>query len=249
MSEEKLQQSTITRNKKSSRFSPKKIIIGSSIITITALGIYGYYKYNKIFPSTDNAYVNADIISISPKVGGYIEKVYIHNNQFVHKDDKLVQIDPKDYQLKVAQANSKIIQTKGQLAIAQEQVNVAKSNLTKAQSSLDTATSMADRYIKLYKDDAGSLQDAQKYINQKIQAQKAKDEAYSSLKQALLQVEIAKAQIGAAKLSYDNANLNLGYTTLIAPDDGYVSNLKLYKGQLVSPGQALFGFIDNKNGG
>ncbi|NDT65796.1 HlyD family secretion protein, partial [Francisella tularensis subsp. holarctica] len=53
MSEEKLQQSTITRNKKSSRFSPKKIIIGSSIITITALGIYGYYKYNKIFPSTD----------------------------------------------------------------------------------------------------------------------------------------------------------------------------------------------------
>ncbi|MDE4953412.1 HlyD family secretion protein, partial [Francisella tularensis subsp. holarctica] len=73
MSEEKLQQSKITRNKKSSRFSPKKIIIGSIIITITALGIYGYYKYNKIFPRTDNAYVNADIISISPKVGGYIE--------------------------------------------------------------------------------------------------------------------------------------------------------------------------------
>ncbi|MDE4980372.1 HlyD family secretion protein, partial [Francisella tularensis subsp. holarctica] len=69
--------------------------------------------------------------------------------------------------------------------------------------------------------------------------------AYSSLKKALLQVEISKAQIGAAKLSYDNAYLNLGYTTLIAPDDGYVSNLKLYNGQLVSPGQALFGFIDN----
>ncbi|MDE4944964.1 HlyD family secretion protein, partial [Francisella tularensis subsp. holarctica] len=79
----------------------------------------------------------------------------------------------KYYQLKVAQANSKIIQPKGQLARAQEQVYVAKSNLTKAQSSLDTATSMADRYIILYKDDAGSLLDAQKYINQKIQAQKA----------------------------------------------------------------------------
>ncbi|MDE4967868.1 HlyD family secretion protein, partial [Francisella tularensis subsp. holarctica] len=78
-----------------------------------------------------------------------------------------------------------------------------KSNLTKAQSSLYTETSMADRYIKLYKDDDGSLQDAQKYINQKIQDQKAKDEAYSSLTQALLQVEIAKAQNGAAKLSYD----------------------------------------------
>ena len=92
---------------------------------MTTLGIYGYYKYNKIFPSTDNA----DVISISPKVGGYIEKVYIQNNQFVHKGDKLVQIDPRDYQLQVAQSNSKIIQAKGQLAISQEQVNVAKSNL------------------------------------------------------------------------------------------------------------------------
>ena len=70
---------------------------------------------------------------------------------------------------------------------------------------------MTNRYIKLYKDDADSLQDAQKYINQKVQVQKAKDEAYSSLKQALLQVEIAKAQIGAAKLSYDNANLSRLY--------------------------------------
>lgn len=41
----------------------------------------------------------------------------------------------------------------------------------------------------------------------------------------------------------------LGYTTLTAPDYGYVSNLKPHKRQLVSSGQALFGFIDNKNGG
>ncbi|MBK2028444.1 HlyD family secretion protein [Francisella noatunensis] len=252
MSEEKILDTQIPEKKqeqnvkKESKFSPKKIAIGLGIITLTALSIYGYYKYNKIFPNTDNAYVNADVINISPKVGGYIEKVYVQNNQYIHKGDKLVQIDPKDYQLQVANANAKIIQAKGQLAVAQEQVSVAKSNLTKAQSSLDTATSMADRYIKLYKEDAGSLQDAQKYINQKIQAEKAKDEAYSSLKQALVQVEIAKAQVGAAKVGYDNASLNLSYTTLIAPDDGYVSNLKIYKGQLVSTGQPLFGFIDNK---
>ncbi|AJI75370.1 efflux transporter, RND family, MFP subunit [Francisella philomiragia subsp. philomiragia ATCC 25015] len=252
MSEEKTLNTQIPEEKqeqnvkKESKFSTKKIAIGLGIITLTALSIYGYYKYNKVFPNTDNAYVNADVINISPKVGGYIEKVYVQNNQYVHKGDKLVQIDPKDYQLQVANANAKIIQAKGQLAVAQEQVSVAKSNLTKAQSSLDTATSMADRYIKLYKEDAGSLQDAQKYINQKIQAEKAKDEAYSSLKQALVQVEIAKAQVGATKVGYDNASLNLSYTTLIAPDDGYVSNLKIYKGQLVSTGQPLFGFIDNK---
>lgn len=246
MSEEKTQETNIEETKKSSKFSAKKIFIGCGVIAVTALCIYGYYMYNKVFPNTDNAYVNADVINISPKVGGYIEKVYVQNNQFVHKGDKLVQIDPKDYQLQVADANSRVIQAKGQLAVAQEQVSVAKSNLTKAQSSLETAINMADRYVKLYKDDAGSLQDAQKYINQKIQAEKAKDEAMSSLKQALVQVEIAKAQIGTANVGYDNADLNLSYTTLLAPSDGYVSNLKIYKGQLVSPGQPLFGFIDNK---
>ena len=246
MSEENLQETQTENTKKESKFSPKKIAIGCTIIALTALGIYGYYKYNKIFPSTDNAYVSADVIKISPKVGGYIQKVYVQNNQFVHKGDKLVQIDPNDYQLQASQANSKVIQAKGKLFVAQEQVSFARSNLIKAKASLDTATKMADRYIKLYKSDAGSLQDAQKYIDQKIQAEKAKDQAASSLKQALIQVEIAKAQVGAAKAGYDNANLNLGYTTLRAPDDGYVSNMKLYKGQLVSPGQSLFGFIDNQ---
>lgn len=247
MSEEKtLETKTENVVRKESKFSLKKIFIGGGIIAITAFSVYGYYIYNKIFPNTDNAYVNADVINVSPKVGGYIKKVYVQNNQFVHKGDKLVQINPKDYQLKVSEANSKVIQAKGQLAVAQEQVNVAKSNLAKAQSSLGTATKMANRYIKLYKDDAGSLQDAQKYINQKIQAEKAKDEALSSLKQAMVKVEIAKAQVGTAKTSHENANLNLGYTTLTAPTDGYISNLKIYKGQLVSSGQPLFGFIDNK---
>ncbi|MED7819257.1 MULTISPECIES: HlyD family secretion protein [unclassified Francisella] len=245
MSDNKQQPENL-ENKKGSKVSPKKIAIGLGIIIATGLGIYGYYKYNKIFPNTDDAYVNAKLINISAKVGGYVEKVYIKNNQYVHKGDKLIQIDPENYKLQVSEANSKVIQAKGQLFVAQEQVSSAKSNLVKSQASLDTAIKMADRYIKLYKADAGSLQDAQKYIDQKIQAEKAQDQASSSLKQALIQVEIAKAQVGAAKMNYENANLNLGYTTLTAPSDGYISNFKTYKGQLISPGVPLFGFIDSK---
>ena len=229
-----------------SKFSPKKIVIGCSIIAVTAIGIYSYYKYNKVFPSTDNAYVDADVINISAKVGGYIQKVFVENNQFVHKGDKLVQIEQKDYKLQVAKSRADIVQSQGQLAVANEQVDVAKSNLTKAKASFDTATAMSDRYVKLYHEDAGSLQDAQKYLDQKIQAQKGSEQALSSLKQALIQVEVAKAQVNAAKVGVDNSNLNLGYTTLTAPSDGFVSNLKIYKGQLIAPGQSLFGFVDNK---
>ncbi|QIV95656.1 membrane fusion protein (multidrug efflux system) [Allofrancisella inopinata] len=234
------------KDNKTTKFSPKKIAIGISIIVVTGFSIYGYYMYNKIYPSTDNAYVDANVINISAKVGGYIEKVYVQNNQYVHKGDKLIQIDPTDYQLKVSQANASLIQAKGQLAVANEQVSIARSNLIKTKASLETATSMADRYVELYNEDAGSLQDAQKYTDQRVQAEKASDQAFSSLKQALLQVEIAKAQVHSAQVNSENANLNLGYTTLRAPSNGYVSNLKIYKGQLISPGQPLFGFIDNK---
>ena len=234
------------KDNKASKFSPKKIIIGCSIIAVTAIGIYSYYKYNQVFPSTDNAYVDADVINISAKVGGYIQKVYVDNNQFVHKGDKLVQIEQKDYKLQVAKSRADIIQAQGQLAVSNEQVDVAKSDLTKAKASLNTATAMADRYMKLYQEDAGSLQDAQKYIDQKIQAQKGSEQALSSLKQALIQVEVVKAQVNAAKVGAENSNLNLGYTTLTAPSDGFVSNLKIYKGQLIAPGQSLFGFVNNK---
>ena len=233
-------------DKKVSKFSPKKIVIGCSIIAVTAVGIYSYYKYNKMFPSTDNAYVDADVINISAKVGGYIQKVFVENNQFVHKGDKLVQIEQKDYKLQVAKFRANIVQAEGQLAVTNEQVGIAKSNLTKAKASLNTASTMSDRYVKLYNEDAGSLQDAQKYIDQKIQAQKGSEQALSSLKQALIQVEVAKAQVDAAKVGIDNSNLNLGYTTLTAPSEGFVSNLKIYKGQLVAPGQPLFGFVDTK---
>lgn len=246
MTQEKQTNTTIQETKKNSKFSSKNIIIGCSIIAITAISIYGYYTYNKIFPSTDNAYVDADVINISAKVGGYIQKVYVQNNQYVHKGDKLVQIEQKDYKLKVTEADTNILQAKGQLAVANEQVDVARSNLIKAKATLKTAKAMSDRYTKLYDEDAGSLQDAQKYIDQKVQAQKATDQALSSLKQALIQVEVAKAKVNASEVGAKNSNLNLGYTTLTAPSDGFVSNLKIYKGQLVSPGQALFGFVNNK---
>ena len=247
MTQEKLE--NIENNlekKKVSKFSSKKIIIGCSIIAVTAVSIYSYYKYNKIFPSTDNAYVDANVINISAKVGGYLQKVYVENNQFVHKGDKLVQIEQEDYKLQVAKSRANIVQAVGHLAVANEQVDVAKSNISKAKASLKTATAMSNRYLKLYHENAGSLQDAQKYLDQKIQAQKGSEQALSSLKQAFIQVEVAKAQVNVAKVGVDNSNLNLSYTTLTAPSDGFVSNLKIVKGQLIAPGQSLFGFVDNK---
>ena len=81
----------------------------------------------------------------------------MQNNQFVHKGDKLVQIDAADYKLKLAKSDAEIIQATEQLAVANEQVSVARSNLIKSRSTLQNATIMSDRYVKLYNERAGSL--------------------------------------------------------------------------------------------
>ncbi|MFC4891445.1 HlyD family secretion protein [Pseudofrancisella aestuarii] len=231
---------------KQNKFSPKKIAIGLGIIAVTFLGIYGYYIYNKIYPSTDNAYVDADIINISAKVGGYIETVYVKNNSYVHKGDKLLQIDRSNYELQVAQATAALEEASGQLEAAKEQISIASYNLAKSESGLEMASHMATRYNELFNEGAGSQQDAQKYTDQKTQALKAVEQAKSSLKQAGIQATIAKAQVDAASVGLSNAKLNLSYTSLTAPADGFISNLKIYSGQLIAPGQPLFGFIDDK---
>ncbi|MDD3265876.1 MAG: HlyD family secretion protein [Burkholderiales bacterium] len=211
----------------------KKIIIGGIVVVLAISGIYGYYKYNEEYPNTENAYVNANLISISPKVSGYIQEVAVKDNQLVHKGDLLVTIDPQDYSLQLTK-------TKQDLALYQQQSGTAKAALDKAKSDYKFANDMAIRYTKLYNEHAGSLQDMQKYQNQA-------DSAKQGLSQATAQYNAAQTQIQLAQTGVQNAENNSGYTQIRAPFDGYVSNMNIQVGELVSNGQKLFGLVDDKN--
>ena len=211
----------------------KHTIAGLGVILLVGGSIFGYYEYSERYPSTDNAYVNANLINVAPKVGGYIQKIYVTDNQFVHKGDPLVDIDPQDYNVALTKA-------KQDLALANQQAATAKAAIVKAQSDYKLASELATRYTALYKENAGSLQDMQKYQNQA-------DAAKQSLDQATSQYQASQAQVGIATTGVTNAQNNNGYTQLSAPADGYISNLYLQNGELVSSGQKLFGLVDNAN--
>ena len=104
---------------------------------------------------------------------------------------------------------------------------------------------MAVRYTNLYKSKAGSLQNMQKYVNQSNQARQSLEQATTALLQSNMQYQIANTKIKTAKISVRNGQVNQSYTRLYAPVDGYVSNLNLHSGQLVMPGQKLFGLVDD----
>src|SRR5258708_7219847 len=64
-------------------------IIGGSVLLVLALGGLGYWLYARQYESTDDAFIDGDIVQVSPKVSAYVSKIYVKNNQFVHKGDLL----------------------------------------------------------------------------------------------------------------------------------------------------------------
>lgn len=211
----------------------KHAIAGAIVVLLAGSGIYGYYVHSLKYPSTENAYVNANLVNVAPKVGGYIEKIYVQNNQYVHKGELLLDIDPEDYTVQLTKA-------KQDLVYAEQQAAMSKTAIVKAQSDYKLAQDLNNRYTTLYNEKAGSLQDMQKYQNQA-------DAAKQALEQAKTQFQSAQTQVELAQTALKNAQNNTGYTQLRSPVDGYVSNLNLQTGELVANGQKLFGLVDDSS--
>ncbi len=229
------------------KFTPGRMITSIGVILGAVLLITGYYIYKKYYPSTDDAYVNAPLINITGKVNGTIKKIYVKNNQFVNKGELLLELDPADYSPMLEQATLDILMAKQASLTADQQMTNAQSDVYKAQSDYTYTNQMAIRYTNLFHDKAGSQQSMQKFVNDRNIAQHVFDQAKVVLQQATIQSQMAKSKIDLAEVEMQNAKRTTSYTLLSAPVSGYISELNLQTGQVVSAGQRLFGLVDNSN--
>src|SRR5690349_2552753 len=81
------------------------IAVGVVLLLILIFG-GRYWLYARSHESTDDAFIDGHIIQVSPKVSGYVIKVYVDSNQQVNKGDLLAEIDPRDYQTRLDQAKA-----------------------------------------------------------------------------------------------------------------------------------------------
>ena len=89
----------------------KRLLIGAAaVVFLAGAGIYGDYWWttSRFMVSTDDAYVQAHSVLISPKVSGYISEVPVDDNQSVHAAEILARIDPRDYQTALDQARANV---------------------------------------------------------------------------------------------------------------------------------------------
>lgn len=223
----------------------KTIFKGSLLALVIALLIGGYYAYGVYYPCTDDAYVGSNLLDVSAKVGGFVANIYVENNQFVKKGQVLLDINPENYTVTLNKAQNSQVYALNQMAASNKSIQVAKTNLAKAKSDYQLAKQLANRYQNLYQAQSGSKQDMENYTTKAMLAHLQVEQNQALLEEALIQYKASFAKAAIANNDIQTAKIYMNHTQIIAPVDGYVTNLNLVKGQIIKADTPIFGLIDN----
>jgi membrane fusion protein, multidrug efflux system len=248
------------RQTRVSRLRLRSILLGAAGAGALAAAIlYGQYYWTtgRFLVSTDDAYLQADNVLISPKISGYISEVAVEDNQPVHAGQVLARIDDRDYRTAVALARANVEAQQAaidsltqQIAAQQLAVTAARANIDADQADLTFATQDYDRYLTLAHSGAGSVQEAQKATSL-VRAKRATlDHDTADLGLALKQVDVlqaqqtqARAMLAQKQAALHQAELNESYATITAPVDGTVGARTLRVGQYVQAGTQLMAVV------
>jgi membrane fusion protein, multidrug efflux system len=226
------------------------------LITLTFYG-WDYWITGRFEVATDDAYVQADSTIIAPKVGGYLSQVLVTDNQSVKAGQPLAKIDDRDFVTALDQA-------KANVAAAQADIDNLNASIKEQQAMISQARAVVevdkakltflqednDRYATLAADQSGTVQMAQQAHSKLDVALATLAHDTAAVDAAERQITVLQAQLGKANAALaqnialqKQAELNLGYTDIVAPIDGVVGERTLRVGQLVQPGTQLMAVV------
>ncbi len=209
-------------------------------------------------PWTRDGAVRAYVVTMAPEVAGRIVELPVRDNQFVHKGDLLMVIEPTDYTIAVNQAEAAVQQAEAnvqnidaQLDVQQSQISSNQGQLERAQAALVFAQQQSGRYGTLAQEGWGTVQDAQQYLSQLHQQEAAVRTASDNLNLVQRQIASLKAQslsaqasLAQAKAQLHQAQVNLERTRILSPVDGYVTNLLAQLGDYIHVGTNTISVVD-----
>jgi membrane fusion protein (multidrug efflux system) len=327
---------------------PAFLIIAALVLLVCAIVGLRYWLYARSHESTDDAFIDGRIVQISPKVSGYVAKVYVKDNQQVKEGELIAELDARDFEVRLNQAQaaletglaqqrqaqagveltrastraniqqasavvqqartgvasaraaaaaerSRIGQSAASVTTAQANVEQARSQVAAAEAEANRANADVERYQALYERDEISRQRLDQAIAaartanaqldaarqrvaaaeaQVAEARSAQSTATETARRAQTQISGAQAGVGEAlgRLSQANtapqqiaasqaqaaaagasieqlraavaeAELELSYTKIYAPDSGRVTRKAIEEGTLVQPGQPLMALV------
>jgi membrane fusion protein, multidrug efflux system len=240
--------------------SKKPLIITAIIVLVLAIiGFFVWFAHrNQV--STDDAYTDGNTVTMVPKVSGYVVNLNVDDNTHVRKGDLLLRIDQRDFLTAEAQARAQLALAQAQLSSAREALKVARVQYPAQLESARAQQRAAAAQLEL----ARASYERQHQVDRRATTQESIDSSTNQQQGATASLESAQAQVAIARLvpeqvqvaisavaereaslqsaqaQLDQAILNLSYTQVRAPSDGFITQRSIQQGDFATAGQVMF---------
>jgi membrane fusion protein (multidrug efflux system) len=243
------------------RIRLRRTVLAGAALAIVGAGAawYGYdwWTEGRFFETTDDAYVGGNVTPVAPHVSGFVAAVLVTDNQLVKAGQVLIRLDQRDYRAALDHAEAVVAARaatqdglRAQYVLQQSTIRQQSAELAAKSAQASFTAQDASRYRSLAQTAAGSRQDAQRTQALDVEARSAVVAADAGLQSAqqqlkVLTAQIAEADAAAAQARADlaTARLNLEYTEIRTPIDGYVGNRAAEVGAYVTAGTYLVSVI------
>jgi membrane fusion protein (multidrug efflux system) len=223
------------------------------VIVPVIVGLSGLYWYamSGRFVSTENAYVKADMVAISPDVDGRVIAVEVAENQFVRQGDVLFRIDPEPFQIALDMAEAKTLAVRNDIEAARAEFRQIEAEIEEARERVQFYAHQAERQRELQG----------RGISTEVQLEEAEVELIAAQQRVMAlreKLRTVLAKLGGdpasaaelhpmyrqAEAERDMAALDLADTEVRAPVDGVISRMRLQPGEWLEEGEPAFSMIN-----
>jgi membrane fusion protein, multidrug efflux system len=233
-----------------------KLAVFAVVVVLAAAATY-WYLVLRFQQTTDDAYVGGDVTVMAPKVAGFVDKIEVTDNQRVKAGQVLVRLDSRDYDAQLAKATAEVDSARAAVAELESRRVLQSAIITQraaennaAAAELTRAALDKTRYRTLVKDDAVSTQIVERADSDYSKAQAGVERTGAGVLAAKREVEVIEAQLNDAHARVETAlaaqrlaELNVEYTTIRSPVDGYVGNRTGRVGVLAKVGVPLLTIV------
>ena len=238
------------------RLSLKQVALLAGAVLLAAAAItYGvhWWTVGRFIVSTDDAYVGGDVTEIAPHVSGFISEIAVEDNQYVRAGQLLVRIAPADFRAAreysaglVRQAQASVASLEARMTLQRSLILQARADLAARRDQEHFDQEDAERFRALARKGAASVQEEQRAETAYRAAQAATLAASAKLTASRQQLVVLAAALRQAQAAVQesqahllSATLNLGYTEIRSPIDGYVGDRAAHLGAYVTAGTQL----------
>ncbi|CAN7755894.1 HlyD family secretion protein [Caballeronia sp. LjRoot34] len=233
------------------------VVLGIVVLVLAGIWLARWWTVGRFIESTDDAYLQADSVTVAPKVSGYVTDVYVGDNATIKAGDPLVRLDTRQYQVALDQAQATIAARaadiqRAQADILQQHANIeqAKAQQQVARVSAQHARDEVQRYAPLAATGAETSERLSELTSTRDQAmatlaanKAAVDAAETQIAATTAQIAQARAQLDSAEASARQAHLDLQDTVVRSVLAGKVGDRSVRVGQYVQPGTRMLSVV------